>query len=109
MSGLCRRRATLVLLLEVVQGRAQAGAWRSRVRLPSLAARFLSRPQLLSGHFLGTTSGAAAAATGRDYEALVRASVEEPESVWAEAAQGIEWAKPWAKTMERRDPFSTSW
>ncbi|XP_060135667.1 acyl-CoA synthetase short-chain family member 3, mitochondrial isoform X2 [Zootoca vivipara] len=50
-----------------------------------------------------------AAAPGGDYEAVFRASVEEPEKHWAEAAQGIEWHKPWAQTMQRRDPYSTSW
>ncbi|XP_066490166.1 acyl-CoA synthetase short-chain family member 3, mitochondrial isoform X2 [Tiliqua scincoides] len=46
---------------------------------------------------------------GGSYEAVFRASVEEPEELWAGAAQGISWHKPWAKTMERRDPFTTSW
>ncbi|CAI5785667.1 acylshort-chainCoA synthetase short-chain family member 3, mitochondrial isoform X1 [Podarcis lilfordi] len=49
------------------------------------------------------------AAPGGDYEAVFRASVEEPEKHWAEAAQGIDWHKPWAQTMQRRDPYSTSW
>uniref|UniRef100_A0ACB8FPS7 Acyl-CoA synthetase short-chain member 3, mitochondrial n=1 Tax=Sphaerodactylus townsendi TaxID=933632 RepID=A0ACB8FPS7_9SAUR len=29
--------------------------------------------------------------------------------MWAEAAQGIEWHKHWTKTMERKDPYNTSW
>uniref|UniRef100_A0A670K0N3 Acyl-CoA synthetase short-chain family member 3, mitochondrial n=1 Tax=Podarcis muralis TaxID=64176 RepID=A0A670K0N3_PODMU len=49
------------------------------------------------------------AAPGGDYEAVFRASVEEPEKHWAEAAQGIDWHKPWAQTMQRRYPYSTSW
>ncbi|XP_053111035.1 acyl-CoA synthetase short-chain family member 3, mitochondrial isoform X2 [Hemicordylus capensis] len=71
-------------------------------------AHFLRPPrfQLLRA---SSFSSRLAAAGGGDYEATFRASVEEPEKLWAEAAQGIEWFKPWAKTMERRDPFSTSW
>ncbi|KAH0616715.1 hypothetical protein JD844_028051 [Phrynosoma platyrhinos] len=54
------------------------------------------------------SSGAAAAEGGR-YEAAFRASVEEPQKLWAEAARGIDWHKPWAKAMERKGPLSTSW
>ncbi|KAL8221627.1 UNVERIFIED_CONTAM: hypothetical protein K2H54_072006 [Gekko kuhli] len=50
-----------------------------------------------------------AAAAAGDYETVFRASVEEPEKLWAEAAQGIEWHKPWTKIVERRDPYTTSW
>uniref|UniRef100_A0A8D0C2H7 Acyl-CoA synthetase short-chain family member 3, mitochondrial n=1 Tax=Salvator merianae TaxID=96440 RepID=A0A8D0C2H7_SALMN len=50
-----------------------------------------------------------AAASERNYEAVFRASVEEPEKLWAKAAEDIEWHKPWTKTMERKDPIRTSW
>uniref|UniRef100_A0A670YLC1 Acyl-CoA synthetase short-chain family member 3, mitochondrial n=1 Tax=Pseudonaja textilis TaxID=8673 RepID=A0A670YLC1_PSETE len=53
-------------------------------------------------------SHAAAPAAG-DYGRVFKRSVDEPDQLWAEAAQGITWHKPWTKTMERKEPFSTSW
>nr|XP_020659659.1 acyl-CoA synthetase short-chain family member 3, mitochondrial-like isoform X2 [Pogona vitticeps] len=74
--------------------RLSAWAWSPpRPRFCHLASPFSSRTSAFGG----------------DYEAVFRASVEEPEKLWAEAAGGIAWHKPWAKTMERGGPFSTSW
>ncbi|XP_007440498.1 acyl-CoA synthetase short-chain family member 3, mitochondrial [Python bivittatus] len=64
-----------------------------------------TRPLQLASHF---ASQAAAPAAG-DYDTVFKKSVEEPDQLWAEAAQSITWHKPWTKTMERKDPFSTSW
>lgn len=44
-----------------------------------------------------------------DYEAAFGASVQEPERLWAAAARGVAWHKPWARSMERRGPFATAW
>uniref|UniRef100_A0A8C5Q811 Acyl-CoA synthetase short-chain family member 3, mitochondrial n=1 Tax=Leptobrachium leishanense TaxID=445787 RepID=A0A8C5Q811_9ANUR len=43
------------------------------------------------------------------YEQVFRSSVEDPESVWAEAAQRITWFKQWTKTMDNSNPPFTKW
>ncbi|XP_063165064.1 acyl-CoA synthetase short-chain family member 3, mitochondrial isoform X1 [Candoia aspera] len=77
------------------------------VRFPSSWAGGIppTRPLHLASSFV---SQAAAPAAG-DYDTVFKKSVEEPDQLWAEAAQGITWHKPWTKTMERKDAFSTSW
>ncbi|XP_061493783.1 acyl-CoA synthetase short-chain family member 3, mitochondrial isoform X4 [Rhineura floridana] len=85
---------------------AQRGMALPEVRLLSSWAGAPLPTRLLQ---LASSFSSRAAAPGDDYEAVSRASVEEPEKLWAKAARGIEWHKPWAKIMERRDPFSTSW
>ncbi|XP_054844828.1 acyl-CoA synthetase short-chain family member 3, mitochondrial isoform X1 [Eublepharis macularius] len=114
MSVQCRR-----ILLQKVVCRKRTG-WGSNAGLRNVARHSKALAEV---RFLGPWAGGEsptrlpkapsfstlAAAPAGDYETVFRMSVEEPEKLWAEAAQGIEWHKPWAKTMERRDPFSTSW
>ncbi len=40
------------------------------------------------------------------YEKLYRESLENPEKFWAEAASGLDWAKPWQRVLDAEDaPF----
>ncbi|XP_077195051.1 acyl-CoA synthetase short-chain family member 3, mitochondrial isoform X2 [Paroedura picta] len=106
MSAQCGR----VLLLQKVVCGGRSACWGSGVSLRPVGrqskVRFVAR--WAGGPSPASFSTRAAAPAG-GYEAVYRASVEEPGKLWAEAAQGIEWHKPWTKTMERRDPCSTSW
>src|SRR5271169_4067214 len=34
-----------------------------------------------------------------EYEAMYKRSVEQPEAFWAEAAQELEWFRPWQKVL----------
>ncbi|XP_053320935.1 acyl-CoA synthetase short-chain family member 3, mitochondrial [Spea bombifrons] len=45
----------------------------------------------------------------QNYEHVFRASVEDPENVWGEAARKITWFKPWTKTMDNSNPPFTKW
>ncbi|KAM8974547.1 acyl-CoA synthetase short-chain family member 3, mitochondrial [Pelodytes ibericus] len=44
-----------------------------------------------------------------NYEQVFRASVQDPESVWGKAAEGITWFKPWTKTKDSSNPPFTKW
>lgn len=77
------------------------------VRFPSSWAGGI--PQARPLHVASTFVSQAAAPAAGDYGRVFKKSVEEPDQLWAEAAQSITWHKPWTKTMERKDPFSTSW
>lgn len=87
------------------------------VTRPSKALLLLRFPSSWAGgiphsrplHIASTFVSQAAAPVADHYGRIFKKSVEEPEQLWAEAAQGITWHKPWNKTMERKDPFSTSW
>ncbi|KAJ1164266.1 hypothetical protein NDU88_004711 [Pleurodeles waltl] len=43
------------------------------------------------------------------YDQVYRASVQEPENLWSEAAGDINWFKPWSKTMDNANPPFTNW
>ncbi|KAM3833735.1 acyl-CoA synthetase short-chain family member 3, mitochondrial isoform 1-T2 [Vipera latastei] len=87
------------------------------VTRPSKALLLLRFPSSWAGgiphsrplHIASTFVSQAAAPVADHYGRIFKKSVEEPEQLWAEAAQGITWHKPWNKTMERKDRFSTSW
>ena len=38
-----------------------------------------------------------------------RSSIEHPEEFWAEAAEGIDWEKPWDKVLEKTDAMTYRW
>ncbi len=38
-----------------------------------------------------------------------RSSIEHPEEFWAEAAEGIDWEKPWDKVLEKTDSMTYRW
>ncbi|KAK9399739.1 acyl-CoA synthetase short-chain family member 3 mitochondrial [Crotalus adamanteus] len=77
------------------------------VRFPSSWAGGI--PQSRHIHIASTFVSQATAPAADHYGRIFKKSVEEPDQLWAEAAQGITWHKTWNKTMERKDPFSTSW
>ncbi|XP_042325678.1 acyl-CoA synthetase short-chain family member 3, mitochondrial isoform X3 [Sceloporus undulatus] len=70
-------------------------AWKAGTRPPS-------RP-------LPSSSSSAEGGLFCHYEAAFKASVEEPEKLWAEASRGIDWHKPWATAMQREGPLRASW
>ncbi len=43
------------------------------------------------------------------YKATHRASIETPEEFWAQAAEGIDWAKRWDKVLDNPEPDIYRW
>ncbi|XP_078530358.1 acyl-CoA synthetase short-chain family member 3, mitochondrial isoform X2 [Lissotriton helveticus] len=43
------------------------------------------------------------------YDQVFRASLQDPENLWSEAAGNITWFKPWTKTMDNSSPPGTNW
>ncbi|KAM4748840.1 acyl-CoA synthetase short-chain family member 3, mitochondrial [Rhinophrynus dorsalis] len=43
------------------------------------------------------------------YDQVFQSSVQDPERVWAEAAEKLTWFKPWTKTMDNSNPPFTKW
>jgi propionyl-CoA synthetase len=44
-----------------------------------------------------------------NYSAIHRASIENPEEFWAEAAEGIDWDKRWDSVLDNPDPMTYRW
>ena len=44
-----------------------------------------------------------------DYNTTHRASIETPEEFWAQAAEGIDWYKPWDKVLDNPAPDIYRW
>ncbi|XP_072201523.1 acyl-CoA synthetase short-chain family member 3, mitochondrial isoform X2 [Excalfactoria chinensis] len=70
------------------------------------ARRWLGRP--CAGSRPPARAAASSPALGR-YGEVFRSSMAEPEKVWGAAAELIQWSKPWARALERRDPGRDSW
>ncbi|XP_069485411.1 acyl-CoA synthetase short-chain family member 3, mitochondrial [Ambystoma mexicanum] len=72
---------------------------------------------VLSGKFFSAASGSCIRTFSvfhgnchpASYDQVFRASVQEPENVWSQAAGKIDWFKPWTKTMDNSNPPSTNW
>ncbi|XP_039426126.1 acyl-CoA synthetase short-chain family member 3, mitochondrial isoform X3 [Corvus cornix cornix] len=103
--GFLGRLAALPQLSGAAAGRG-GGAWRrpsrpcAEVPLPARAAS-APRPPLAG-------RAASSRALGK-YEEVFRSCLAEPEKVWGEVAEQIQWYKPWVRTLERGSLGSTSW
>ncbi|XP_031961200.1 acyl-CoA synthetase short-chain family member 3, mitochondrial isoform X2 [Corvus moneduloides] len=103
--GFLGRLAALPKLSGAAAGRG-GGAWRrpsrpcAEVPLPARAAS-APRPPLAG-------RAASSRALGK-YEEVFRSCLAEPEKVWGEVAEQIQWYKPWVRTLERGSLGSASW
>ena len=43
------------------------------------------------------------------YHEAHRASIESPEEFWAQAAEGIDWEKPWDRVLDNGAPLTCRW
>ncbi|XP_056371350.1 acyl-CoA synthetase short-chain family member 3, mitochondrial isoform X2 [Oenanthe melanoleuca] len=103
--GFLGRLAALPKLGAAAAGRG-GGAWRrpgpSCAAVP-LPARAAAAPRPPPG-------GRAASSRPRgNYEEVFRSCLAEPEKVWGEVAEQIQWYKPWVRTLERGSLGSASW
>ncbi|XP_048158537.1 acyl-CoA synthetase short-chain family member 3, mitochondrial isoform X4 [Corvus hawaiiensis] len=103
--GFLGRLAALPKLSGAAAGRG-GGAWRRPSRpcteVPLLArAASAPRPPLAG-------RAASSRALGK-YEEVFRSCLAEPEKVWGEVAEQIQWYKPWVRTLERGSLGSASW
>lgn len=102
--GFLGKLAALPKLRGAVAGRG-GGAWRrpgppcAGVPLPARAAAVPRPPpgRAASSRALG------------NYEEVFRSCLAEPEKVWGEVAEQIQWYKPWVRTLERGSLGSASW
>lgn len=102
--GFLGKLAALPKLRGAVAGRG-GGAWRrpgppcAGVPLPTRAAAVPRPPpgRAASSRALG------------NYEEVFRSCLAEPEKVWGEVAEQIQWYKPWVRTLERGSLGSASW
>ncbi|XP_038010111.1 acyl-CoA synthetase short-chain family member 3, mitochondrial isoform X2 [Motacilla alba alba] len=105
--GFLGKLAALPKLSGAVAGRG-GGAWRRPARpcagvpLP-LPARATAAPHPPPGG-----RAASSRALGK-YEEVFRSCLAEPEKVWGEVAEQIQWYKPWVRTLERGSLGSASW
>ncbi|XP_039918820.1 acyl-CoA synthetase short-chain family member 3, mitochondrial isoform X2 [Hirundo rustica] len=103
--GFLGKVAALPKLRGAVAGRG-GGAWRRpgqpcpNVPFPARAA---AAPRPPPGG-----RAASSRALGK-YEEIFRSCLAEPEKVWGEVAEQIQWYKPWVRTLERDSLGSASW
>uniref|UniRef100_A0A8U8CBX8 Acyl-CoA synthetase short-chain family member 3, mitochondrial n=1 Tax=Geospiza parvula TaxID=87175 RepID=A0A8U8CBX8_GEOPR len=106
--GFLGKLAALPKLSGAVAGRG-GGAWRrpgrasAGVPLP-LPARATAVPRSPPGGRAASSSRALG-----EYEEVFRSCLAEPEKVWGEVAEQIQWYKPWVRTLERGSLGSASW
>lgn len=94
--GFLGKLAALPKLSGAVAGRG-GGAWRRWSR--PCAAVLLPAPR---------GRAASSRALGK-YGEVFRSCLAEPEKVWGEVAEQIQWYKPWVRTLERSSMGSGSW
>uniref|UniRef100_A0A8C5J2C9 Acyl-CoA synthetase short-chain family member 3, mitochondrial n=1 Tax=Junco hyemalis TaxID=40217 RepID=A0A8C5J2C9_JUNHY len=110
--GFLGKLAALPKLSGALAGRG-GGAWRRPGRscagvpfpLP-LPARATAAPRPPPGG--RAASSASSRALGK-YEEVFRSCLAEPEKLWGEVAEQIQWYKPWVRTLERGSLGSASW
>uniref|UniRef100_A0A8D2MSH8 Acyl-CoA synthetase short-chain family member 3, mitochondrial n=1 Tax=Zonotrichia albicollis TaxID=44394 RepID=A0A8D2MSH8_ZONAL len=107
--GFLGKLAALPKLSGALAGRG-CGAWRqpgrpcARVPFPlPLPARATAAPCPPPGG-----RAASSRALGK-YEEVFRSCLAEPEKLWGEVAEQIQWYKPWVRTLERGSLGSASW
>ncbi|XP_058719463.1 acyl-CoA synthetase short-chain family member 3, mitochondrial-like isoform X2 [Poecile atricapillus] len=104
--GFLGKLAALPKLSGAVAGRG-GGAWRrpgppcAAVPLPARAAAGPRPPP-------GGRAASSSRALGK-YEEVFQSCLAEPEKVWGEVAEQIQWYKPWVRTLERGSLGSASW
>ncbi|TRZ26937.1 hypothetical protein HGM15179_000178 [Zosterops borbonicus] len=107
--GFLGKLAALPKLSGAVAGRG-GGAWRRQgwlcagvpLPLPARAAAVPCPPPARA------SASASCRALG-NYEEVFRSCLAEPEKVWGEVAEQIQWSKPWVRSLERGSLGSASW